>query len=458
MTEIQDKELWTERYRPTGLKGILGSPKNISIIREWADSFKGGSRPSFPAILLVGPPGVGKTSAAYAMANDYLWPIAEFNASDIRTHDTLMEEVAPLVFTRTLKAGIFRKLILLDEVDSLYDVEGKVSSTAPDAIVKILNLTKHPIVMTCNEEFKVSKKIKDMCIIIKWRRMTEGTIRKVMLNILKKEKMDFAIEDVNECIVKGDLRASINSLQTLGVSKLPTSQLGNMKLSPFDFVREIFTCTDIKKLTELSDANELKPDDLIFWVAEHVTSFYRGIEVVNAFEQLSKADLYLQQARTSGNYQYWRLAYRHMTIGVALCRKRKVNEFYVKMRRPSWFVKMKETKYNRATVWRKGALAYKLGHMFNMSSHTMMSTTFPLIQKLCVENPIHMLELKLLLELNEHEIAAVLDTSINDPRIQKFMNPDLKISDETKAIIQRHKNKEKPVLSFFRFKGQEKRK
>ena len=457
MTDTQSKQMWTEKYRPKTLKEILGSPKNVSIIREWCDSFKGGAKPSFPALLLIGAPGIGKTSAAHAMANDYMWPIAEFNASDIRTYDSLMEEVAPLVLTKTLKAGIFRKLILLDEVDSLYDVEGKVSKTAPDAIIKILNATKHPIVMTCNEDFNVHPKIKDMCILIKWRRMSEGTIRKTLLNILKQENMSFDIEDVNKCIVKGDLRASINGLQTLGVSKLPTSQSENLKMSPFDFVREVFKCTDIEHLIRISDANDMKPDDLIFWISENVGSFYRGIELVNAYEQLSKADLYLQQARITGNYQYWRLAYRHMTVGVALCRKRKINDYYVKIRNPSWFTKMKETKYNRMTLWRKGALAHKLGKMFNMSAHTMMNSTFPLIQKLCIENPVHMLELKLVLDLNEHEIAAVLDTTVNDPRIHKYMNPKFKISDESQAIIERHQNKQKPVLSFFRFKGQGKK-
>ncbi|MCK5012194.1 MAG: AAA family ATPase [Candidatus Omnitrophica bacterium] len=455
---MSNTQLLTEKYRPGKLKEILGSPKNIGIIREWADSFKGGGKPHFPAILLVGPPGIGKTSAAHAMAEDYHWPITEFNASDIRTYDALMEEVGPLVLTRTLKAGIFRKLVLLDEVDSLYDAEGKVSANAPDAIIKILNFTKHPIVMTCNDEYKVHPKIKDMCVIVKWRKMTEGTIRKVLLQILKKENQTFPIEHVNTCIVKGDLRASINSIEVLIVSNLPTSQKSDLKLSPFDFVREVFTCTDMYRLRRISENNEMKPDDTMMWISENVTLFYRGIEVVKAYEQLSIADLYLQEARMTGDYQYWKLAYRHMIMGVALCRKRKVNDKgYIKVRNPSWFKKMKETKYQRRTIWAKGALAQKLGKMFNMSAHSMMSSTFPLIQKLCIDSPVHMLELKLLLDLNEHEIAAILDTSTLDPRIAKFMNPDLKISDETQAIIERHQNKQKPVLSFFRFKGQEKK-
>jgi len=453
----KSKQLWYEKYRPTTLKEILGSSKNIATIREWADSFKGGKNPSFPAILMIGPPGIGKTSAAIATANDYFWPIAEFNASDIRTYDALMEEVAPIVLSKTLKAGIYRKLVLLDEVDSLYDAEGKVSKTAPDAIIKILKLTKHPVILTCNDDFKVHPKIKDMCILIKWRKMTEGTIRKVLLKILKKENIDFPIEDINKSIVKGDLRASINNLQVLAVSKIPTTQKTSGVLSPFDFVREVFTCTDLDNLRDISRNNEMKPDMTLLWIAENVTLFYRGIEVVNAFEQLSKADLYLQQARITNNYQYWGLAYRHMILGVALCRKRKVSENYVKIRNPSWLTKMKETKYQRATIWRKGGLAQKLGNMFSMSSHTMMSSTFPLIQKLCIDNPMHMLELKLILNLNEHEIAAILDTTTLDPRIQKFMNPDFKISPETEAIIERHQSKQKPVLSFFRFKGDPKK-
>ena len=450
------KQLWVEKYRPTTLKEILGSAKNITIIREWADSFKGGGSPSFPGLLMIGPPGIGKTSAAIATGNDYFWSVAEFNASDIRTYDALMEEVAPIVLSKTLKAGIYRKLVFLDEVDSLFDNDGKMSKTAPNAIIKILKLTKHPVILSCNDDFKVHPKIKDMCILIKWRKMTESTIRKVLLKILKKEKLDFPIEDINKCIVKGDLRASINTLQVLAVSKLPTSQESSSKLSPFDFVREVFTCTDLDHLRSISRNNDMKPDMTLLWIAENVTLFYRGIEVINAFEQLSKADLYLQQARITNNYQYWALAYRHMVLGVALCRKRKVNDNYVKIRNPSWLTKMKENKYQMATIWKKGALAHKLGNMFNMNPHTMMSSTFPLLQKMCIDNPVHMLELKLVLDLNEHEIAAILDTTTLDPRIQKFMNPDFKISPETEAIIERHQNKQKPVLSFFRFKNKPK--
>ena len=455
-SEIIDSEMWFEKYRPSKLSEILGSAKNIKTIRDWANSFKGGAKPNFPAILLVGPPGVGKTSAAFCVGNDYSWPITEFNASDIRTHDSLIKEVGPLVLTKTIKGGIFRKLILLDEVDSLHDENGKTSATAPNAIVKILKLTKHPVILTCNDDFAVHSKIKDMCIQITWRRMNEGTIRKVLLKILEKEGMNFPIEYVNKCIAKGDLRASINNLQVLAVAKIPVSQKINSKISPFDFVREVFNCTDLKHLANLSRNNDMNPETTLLWIAENVTLFYRGAEVVNAYEELSKADLYFQQARQTGNYQYWGLAIRHMTLGVALVRKRKINDYYVKIRNPSWLSKMKETKYNRDVVWKKGGLAHKLGRMFNMSKHTMMATTFPLIQKLCIENHLHMLELKVVLELNEHEIAAVLDTSILDPRIQKFMNPDLKISVESQAIIERHQNKQKPVLSFFRFKGQAK--
>lgn len=450
-------QLLTEKYRPTKLKEIVGSPKNITLIRDWCDSFVNGAKPSFPAILLTGPPGIGKTSAAYALAEDYNWPITELNASDIRTYDALMSQVAPLVLTKTLKAGIFRKLILLDEVDSLYDTEGKTSSTAPNAIIKILNLTKHPIVMTCNDEYKVHPKIKDMCVLVKWRKMTEGTIRKVLLQILKKENKTFDIDDVNSCIVKGDLRVSITNLHSLITTKLPTFQRTNYKMDPFNFVREVFTCTDLYRLSKITQENELKPDEAILWISENVTLFYRGIEVVNAYEQLSKADLYLQQARITGDYSYWRLAMKHMTTGVALCRKRAVNEYYVKVRNPSWFKKMKETKYQRNVIWSKDGLARKLGRLFNMGAHSMMNTTFPIVQKLCIDEPINMLELKLLLDLNADEIAAILDTSTMDPRIAKFMNPDLKISDETQAIIKRHQDKQKPVLSFFRFKGQDKK-
>ncbi|MCG7841178.1 MAG: AAA family ATPase, partial [Methanomassiliicoccales archaeon] len=79
---------WTELYRPKGLVEVVGNPKLIKDLQLWALSWEEG-RPSHRAVVLMGPPGVGKTSAALALANDFNWGVVEMNASDQRNADAI---------------------------------------------------------------------------------------------------------------------------------------------------------------------------------------------------------------------------------------------------------------------------------------------------------------------------------------------------------------------------------
>ena len=73
-------------------------------------------------VILSGPPGCGKTSAAIALANDMEWEVIELNASDARS-GAVIEGTA-------LRAGLFQTLevrdylietYILDEADNLYE-------------------------------------------------------------------------------------------------------------------------------------------------------------------------------------------------------------------------------------------------------------------------------------------------------------------------------------------------
>ena len=79
---------WTELYRPKGLAEVVGNPKVVKDLQKWALSWEEG-RPEMRAVVLMGPPGVGKTSAALALANDFNWGVVEMNASDQRNADAI---------------------------------------------------------------------------------------------------------------------------------------------------------------------------------------------------------------------------------------------------------------------------------------------------------------------------------------------------------------------------------
>lgn len=88
----QDK-LWTDRHAPTDLNQLCGNKGQIQKLKSWLENwfdnqargFKGNASDpdSFRAVLISGPPGIGKTSAAHLVAKSLGFDIIERNASDV---------------------------------------------------------------------------------------------------------------------------------------------------------------------------------------------------------------------------------------------------------------------------------------------------------------------------------------------------------------------------------------
>ncbi len=118
----------SERLRPTRLSGVLGNPRVLARFLEWGRSWATGTAPPrLRAAVLAGPPGVGKTTAALAIAGEFGWTVVEMNASDSRNQSAIDLVAGRAAITHTLgDTGTFRTpkdggrtLILLDEADCL---------------------------------------------------------------------------------------------------------------------------------------------------------------------------------------------------------------------------------------------------------------------------------------------------------------------------------------------------
>ena len=120
-----DRRPLSERLRPRRLEDLVGNSRARFELKTWADRWDREGTPTLRAAVLSGPPGVGKTSAALAVAEERGWTVVEMNASDAR-NETAIERVAGRAsITHTLAeappgAGhAAHSLILLDEADCL---------------------------------------------------------------------------------------------------------------------------------------------------------------------------------------------------------------------------------------------------------------------------------------------------------------------------------------------------
>src|SRR5256712_12402057 len=140
----------------------MGNPTAIAELQKWALSWEKGSPEKRP-VILAGPPGTGKTSAALALANDMGWAVVEMNASDKRNADSVRKVALRGAITQTFTdAGEFlttaaggRKLVILDEADNLF---GREDSAGIGAIVDTIRKAGQPIALIANDFYALSRR------------------------------------------------------------------------------------------------------------------------------------------------------------------------------------------------------------------------------------------------------------------------------------------------------------
>ena len=139
-----------ERRRPQRLREMVGNARALRDLRTWAQGWvhAGAGTPRWRAALLEGPPGVGKTTAAHALARELGWTVVEMNASDARNEAAISEVAGRASMTNTLgDSGTYvgskeggRTLILLDEADCLTGraTEPAAARAAPPSLREFL--------------------------------------------------------------------------------------------------------------------------------------------------------------------------------------------------------------------------------------------------------------------------------------------------------------------------------
>jgi len=430
---------WAEKYRPRTLDEVVGNPTAVAELRRWAQSW-GRGVPERRAVILQGDPGVGKTSAATALAGDMGWTVVEMNASDSRNADairkTALRGAVLQTFSRTgefLRASSGgRKLILLDEADNVF---GREDHGGIAAIVQMIQEARQPVVLIVNDYYGLtgrSTSFRRLCKTIKFQPVNASAMKNVLRNVAVKEGVDVA-EDVLEVLVErsaGDLRSALNDLESIAVGNRElrgqdTQALGyrDRERTIFGALGEIFRSGDAGRArASVRDLDET-PEDLILWVDHNLPYEYRDPEdLVRGYEALSRADRYLGRTRRRQAYGMWSYASEMLSAGVAVARRGRFGGGQLQF--PGYLTQMSRS---RAARTARNSLARKLGRHLHSSAALVRTEILADFLALYREDREFQERMTADLSLEDKEVAYLLDEKEDSHAVKHLLERAAKV-------------------------------
>ena len=425
--------LWTEKYRPLKLDDVIGNQKAKAAMRTWANGWKGIKVPEERGAILSGPPGVGKTTCAIALANEMGWDYIEMNASDRRTGKELRRIVLPGASTNTFNTdGIYfslehgkRHVIILDEADNI-DSRDDIGGIA--AVSELLKMTLQPVILIVNDLYELTRRsenIKKSCKIIKFEDLKAEDLARVLHNIATAEGLKISYDAAMKMVqlAGGDARAAINDLQSIASAGTITSkELGdlskrNKTLDIREGVGKLFKSTDLKENLHTISLLDEDPGSLSLWIDENMPPNSTNMDSLNnGFEALSRSSQFISWAGRNSYYRLWSYASELMAIGSKMASKG--FEHGEPARFPLVLTRFRRR--NAVIATRRG-LIVKISEYAHTSPRNVQESLLPFLRTAFNSSEKFASSMTYKLGLSVEELAALLDEAEDSNRIVKII-------------------------------------
>jgi replication factor C subunit 1 len=255
-----ESQLWTSKYAPARMGEICGNKGQVEKLQKWLQNWAHNHKTGFKmrgadgsgvhrAVMIHGPPGIGKTTAAHLVAKLEGYDVLEYNASDTRSKK-LMEETMWGVLDNKSLMGYFaadkekvakskeKLLLVMDEVDGMSAGDrggvGQLAAfcrktnvcaffssvprlTGDDDNDDDANNRQVPIICICNErKLPKMKPFDNVTFDLGFRRPDANAIRSRIASIAFREGMKLPANVIDQLVegTRADIRQIINMLST----------------------------------------------------------------------------------------------------------------------------------------------------------------------------------------------------------------------------------------------------
>lgn len=213
MSNVQETNpsnfMWCEKYRPKTIDQCVLPDRIKTLAKDLV------AKGEIPHMMLHGGPGMGKTTLAYAIANEIGSDVMYINASLENGIDTLRVKIQGFASTVSLSDS-GPKIIILDEADGLTPV---MQGALKGFLEAFSNNCR--FVFTANIKNKLIEPLHSRCTVIDFKVETAEKVQmaKAMLGrikeILDRENITYDVKALAELITRNfpDFRKTINEVQ-----------------------------------------------------------------------------------------------------------------------------------------------------------------------------------------------------------------------------------------------------